>query len=93
MHKIGRNENFFLINNNDTCPDDKGCKQDAFKIPSNVEGNSEKHHPNIDTPIQSPTIAFSHSFVFSNSLDFSKSAAFTFSNRFEKKTCEFSRSD
>ena len=84
MHKISRNEIFFLINNIDTCPDDKGCKQDAFKIPSNVEGYTEKHHPDIDTPTPSPTIAFSQSFAFSNSLDFSKSAAFTFSNRFEK---------
>lgn len=70
--------------NNDTCPADKGCDADAFKIPTDQVSYTEKFHDDVNTPTPTPTIAFSQSIEFSYSMSFSLSIIFSDSYEFSQ---------
>lgn len=89
---------------NNSCIDDKGCGEDAFKFPPDEPSYTEMHHDDVDTPTPSPSIEFSqsidftYSFQFTFSHKFSDSSKFSFSNYFTKtsdftKTTDFSNSN
>lgn len=71
--------------NNDTCPADKGCDANAFKIPNDQVSYTEKFHDDVNTPTPTPTVAFSQSIEFSYSMSFSLSSTFSDSYEFSQK--------
>lgn len=90
--------------NNDTCPDGRGCSNDAFDFTSNQIKFTEKFHTRFNTPTPTPTqyftesLKFSNSLLFSSSFYFSESKYFSFTDYFSKSSFfsssyEFSKSD